>query len=99
MPLVEQHEGARPDTCEVCHYLASRPELDRRYEHTVTRLAGWTLETDLRDAIGPLPMRSIYTEEFGGGAPSRSVRFESHHWLLALLSAPEIKLTIEESTG
>ena len=97
MPLIEQHEGSRPDSCEVCHYLDAHPELDRRLQHTLTRLAGWSLDNDLREAGGtPLPMRSIYVESFAGDAPGRSVPLDPHHWLLALLSAPEIKLTIEE---
>ena len=100
MPLVEQHEGNRPDSCEVCHYLESHPELDRRYQHTLTILAGWMLQYDLLEANGqPLAMRSIYVESFAGDAPGRSVALHPQHWLLALVAAPEIKLELEDREG
>lgn len=98
MPLIEQHEGSRPDSCEVCHYLDAHPQLDRRMQHTLTRLAGWALETDLHSAAGPLSMRSIYVESFAADSPGRSAPLEPHHWLLSLLAAPEIKLIIERGS-
>lgn len=93
MPLVEQHGTIRVDACEVCHYLDSRPLLDRRLAHSLTYLAGWTVFNDLADASGPLSMRSIYVEQFAGDTPGVSAPLDPQHYLLALLAAPEIKLT------
>ncbi len=95
MPLVQQHIDRLPATCEVCSYLETHPYLDRRLEHTLTMLAGGNLLQDLRDADGPLSMRSIYVETFAGDAPGRPAPLEARHWLLALVSAPEIRLTLE----
>ncbi|MDA1240036.1 MAG: hypothetical protein O2798_04250 [Chloroflexi bacterium] len=95
MPLVQQHTDRPPSTCAVCHYLETNPYLDRRLEHTLAMLAGGNLLQDLREAGGPLPMRSIYTETFAGDAPGRPAPLEPRHWLLALIAAPEIKLTLD----
>ena len=94
MPLVEQHNDRLPDTCEVCRYLETHPYLDRRLEHTLTMLAGANLLQDLGESDGPLSMRSIYTETFAGDAPGLAAPFEPRHWLLALLAAPEVRLTL-----
>lgn len=94
MPLVEQHRDVRPESCEVCRYLDGRPELDRLLQHTLTTIAGWVLLQDLREAGGPLSMRGIYVERFAADSPGRSVSLDPHHWLLALLAAPEVKLSL-----
>lgn len=95
MPLVQQHTARFPTTCEVCRYLETHPYLDRRLEHTLTMLAGANMLQDLQEARGPLSMRSIYVETFAGDAPGRPAPLEPRHWLLALVSAPEIRLTLE----
>ena len=96
MPLVEQHRGSRPEACEVCRYLQLHPELDRMLMHTLTMLAGWMLLEDIQAlGGGPVSMRSIYTEQFAGDSEGRPAPLEPHHWMLALLAAPEIKLTLE----
>lgn len=95
MPLVEQHTDRRPTTCEVCRYLEANPYLDRRLEHTLTMLAGGTLFQDLAGADGSLSMQSIYTEEFAPSAAGRPAPLDPRHWLLALLAAPEIRLTLD----
>jgi len=66
--------------------------------HTLTQLAGWTLLEDLQSSSGPLSMQSIYLETFAGDSPGLSATLEPEHFLLALLAAPEIKLTIETAT-
>ena len=97
MPLVEQHVDRLPAACEVCRYLERNPYLDRRLEHTLTMLAGGTLFQDLRETQTPLSIRSIYTETFAGDTPGRPAPLEPRHWLLALLAAPEIKLTLHST--
>ncbi len=96
MPLVEQHRDFRPESCEVCRYLETHPQLDRLLQHTLTRIAGWVMETDLDEAGVPLSLRSVYVERFG--ASGRSAPLELHHWTLALLVAPEIKLMLTSET-
>ena len=98
MPLVEQHEGSSPESCVVCRYLQLHPLLDRQLAHTLTLLAGWTLLEDLQSAGRPLNMGSIYLETFAGASDGRPARLEPEHFLLALLAAPEIKLSIEMTT-
>ena len=98
MPLVEQHVGSRPESCPVCRYLQLHPLLDRLMAHTLTMLAGWTLLEDLQSANGSLSMHSVYLETFAGDSDGRAIQLEPEHYLLALLAAPEIKLTIETTT-
>ena len=95
MPIVDQHRTNRVDGCEVCRYLDLHPLLDRMLAHSLTRLAGWTLEGDLESADSPLSMRGIYVEQFAADSPGRPAPLEPEHYLLALLAAPEIKLAIE----
>ena len=40
-------------------------------------------------------MQSIYLETFAGDAAGRSNDMEPEHYLLALLAAPEIKLSLD----
>ncbi len=95
MPLVEQHRGSRPDSCEVCRYLQTHPYLDRLLCHTLTMLAGVLLMDDL-ERTPSLSLRSTYVEQFAGDAPGRSAPLEPEHWALALLAAPEIRLSLEQ---
>jgi hypothetical protein len=81
----------------VCNYLQRNPYLDRQLEHTLTMLAGGNLLQDLSQAEGPLAMRGIYTETFAGGAPGNPAPLEPRHWLLAMLAAPEIKLSLDST--
>ncbi|MCK9497085.1 MAG: hypothetical protein M0R75_16550 [Dehalococcoidia bacterium] len=97
MPLIEQHRDRQPTTCEVCNFLETHPYLDRMLEHTLTMLAGGTLLQDLEEAEGALSMRSIYTGLFAGSAPGRPAPLEPRHWLLALLAAPEVRLTLDST--
>jgi hypothetical protein len=98
MPLVEQHRGSRPDSCEVCRYLQLHPELDRQLPHTLTMLAGWLLLEALKDGDA-LSMRSIYLEQFAGASPGQPAPLEPYHWMLALLAAPEVKLQLLEESA
>lgn len=95
MPLIEQHPGSRPESCEVCRYLETHPYTDRLLTHTLTMLAGWMLLQDIESADAPLSFRGIYTEQFAADSPGRPALFEPEHWALALLAAPEIKLSLE----
>ena len=66
--------------------------------HTLTRFAGRVLVEDLQDSGGgPVPMRSIYIEEFAGASPGHAAPLEPYHWMLALVAAPEIKLILDRS--
>ena len=77
MPLVQQHIDRLPATCEVCRYLETHPYLDRRLEHTLTMLAGGNLLQDLREADGPLSMRSLYVENVRWRRPGTPSPFGS----------------------
>ncbi|MCK9486743.1 MAG: hypothetical protein M0R73_08600 [Dehalococcoidia bacterium] len=92
MVEIEFHNPRRPDTCEVCRYLLERPEYDARREHTLSMIAQAIILDDLRDASGPLAMRSVYQETIGFPGPQH--RIEPRHWLLALLESPEVRLLL-----
>jgi hypothetical protein len=94
VPLVEQHRDSRPESCEVCRYLQTHPQLDRLLQHTLTMFAGWMLFEELESSAS-LSLRSIYVEQFAADSPGRPAPMEPEHWTLALLAAPEIKLTMQ----
>lgn len=87
MPLIEQHRGSRPESCEVCRYLQTHPYLDRLLCDTLTMLAGWMLVEELT-ATGTLSVRGVYVEQFAGDSPGLPAPLEPEHWALALLAAP-----------
>jgi hypothetical protein len=58
-------------------------------------LAGWTLLDDL-EATGSLSFHSTYVEQFAGAASGLPAALEPGHWALALLAAPEIRLSLEQ---
>jgi hypothetical protein len=63
-------------------------------QHTLAMLAGWMLLEELEASNAPLSLHSIYVEQFAADSPGRPAPLEPEHWTLALLSAPEIKLSI-----
>lgn len=61
-------------------------------------LAGAMLLEDLAE-VDSQSFRSMYLEQFAGAAPGRPASLEPEHWALALLAAPEIRLSLSESGG
>ncbi len=77
----------------MCRYLKTHPQLDRLLQHTLTMFAGWMLFEEL-ESTASLSLRSSCVEQFAVDSPGRPAALEAEHWTLALLAAPEIKLTM-----